>query len=164
MLFRSNKFEFRMPGSALSIADPNTALNTIVAEALCQFADRLENVKDFEKEVRTLLEETIKKHKRILFNGNNYSEEWEKEAANRKLLNLRTTADAIGYYVAEKNIALFEKHNIFTSSEIYSRSEIEYDNYCKIKHIEALIMVEMAKKEIVPAVRSEEHTSELQSR
>ncbi len=150
--FTGNKFEFRMPGSALSIADPNTALNTIVAEALCQFADRLEKAKDFEKEVRALLKETVKKHKRILFNGNNYSEEWVKEAEKRKLLNLKTTPDAIAYYVEEKNIALFEKHNIFTSSEIYSRSEIEYDNYCKIKHIEALIMLEMTKKEIIPAV------------
>ncbi len=153
--FTGNKFEFRMPGSALSIADPNTALNTIVAESLCQFADRLEKAKDFEKEVRMLLKETVKKHKRILFNGNNYSEEWVKEAAARKLLNLKSTADAISYYTEEKNIALFEKHNIFTSSEIYSRKEIEYDNYCKIKHIEALIMVEMTKKEIIPAVSGE---------
>ena len=153
--FTGNKFEFRMPGSALSIADPNTALNTIVAEALCQFADRLEKAEDFEKEVRDLLRETVQKHKRILFNGNNYSEEWVKEAAERKLLNLKSTAEAIARYTEEKNIALFEKHNIFTSSEIYSRQEIEYDNYCKIKHIEALIMVEMAKKEIIPAVSSE---------
>ena len=153
--FTGNKFEFRMPGSALSIADPNTALNTSVAEALCQFADRLENAKDFEKEVRKLLKETVKKHKRILFNGNNYSEEWIKEAEKRGLLNLKNTADAIGYYVAEKNISLFEKHNIFKRSEIFSRCEIEYDNYCKIKHIEALIMVEMTKKEIIPAVSNE---------
>ncbi|MBE6718239.1 MAG: glutamine synthetase type III [Ruminococcaceae bacterium] len=153
--FTGNKFEFRMPGSALSIADPNTALNAIVAEALCQFADRLEKAEDFENEVRALLKETVEKHKRILFNGNNYSEEWVKEAERRGLLNLKSTADAIGYYVAEKNIALFEKHNIFTRSEIFSRCEIEYDNYCKIKHIEALIMVEMAKKEIVPAVSAE---------
>jgi len=153
--FTGNKFEFRMPGSALSIADPNTALNAIVAEALCQFADRLEKADDFESEVRALLKETVEKHKRILFNGNNYSEEWVKEAERRGLLNLKSTADAIGYYVAEKNIALFEKHNIFTRSEIFSRCEIEYDNYCKIKHIEALIMVEMAKKEIVPAISAE---------
>ncbi len=150
--FTGNKFEFRMPGSALSIADPNTALNTSVAEALCQFADRLEKADDFEKEVRKLLKETVAKHKRILFNGNNYSDEWVKEAEKRGLLNLKSTADAIGYYVAEKNIALFEKHNIFKESEIYSRCEIEYDNYCKTKRIEALIMVEMTKKQIVPAV------------
>ena len=153
--FTGNKFEFRMPGSALSIADPNTALNTIVAESLCQFADRLEKAEDFEAEVRELLKETVKKHKRILFNGNNYSEEWVKEAERRGLLNLKSTADAIRYYVAEKNVALFEKHNIFTRNEIFSRCEIEYDNYCKIKHIEALIMVEMAKKEIVPAISAE---------
>lgn len=153
--FTGNKFEFRMPGSALSIADPNTALNTIVAEALCQFADRLEKADNFEKEVRKLIKETVKKHKRILFNGNNYSEEWVKEAEKRGLLNLKSTADAIACYTAEKNIALFEKHNIFTSSEIHSRKEIEYDNYCKIKHIEALIMVEMAKKQIVPAISEE---------
>ncbi len=150
--FTGNKFEFRMPGSALSIADPNTALNTSVAEALCQFADRLEKAEDFEKEVRKLLKETVAKHKRILFNGNNYSDEWVKEAEKRGLLNLKSTADAIGYYVAEKNIALFEKHNIFKESEIYSRCEIEYDNYCKTKRIEALIMVEMTKKQIIPAV------------
>ena len=150
--FTGNKFEFRMPGSALSIADPNTALNTSVAEALCQFADRLEKADDFEKEVRKLLKETVAKHKRILFNGNNYSDEWVKEAEKRGLLNLKSTADAIGYYVAEKNIALFEKHNIFKESEIYSRCEIEYDNYCKTKRIEALIMVEMTKKQIIPAV------------
>ncbi len=153
--FTGNKFEFRMPGSALSIADPNTALNTSVAEALCQFADRLEKADDFEKEVRKLLKESVAKHKRILFNGNNYSKEWVEEAERRGLLNLKSTADAIGYYVAEKNIALFEKHNIFKRSEIFSRCEIEYDNYCKIKHIEALIMVEMTKKEIIPAVSAE---------
>ncbi len=152
--FTGNKFEFRMPGSALSIADPNTVLNTIVAEALCQFADRLESAKDLEKEVRKLLKETVAKHKRILFNGNNYSEEWVKEAEKRGLLNLKTTADAIGYYSSEKNIALFEKHNIFKRSEIFSRCEIEYDNYCKIKHIEATIMVDIAKKEIIPAISS----------
>lgn len=152
--FTGNKFEFRMPGSALSIADPNTALNTSVAEALCQFADRLEKADDFEKEVRKLLKETVAKHKRILFNGNNYSDEWVKEAEKRGLLNLSSTADAIGHYVEEKNIALFEKHNIFKESEIYSRCEIEYDNYCKTKRIEALIMVEMTKKQIIPAVSS----------
>ncbi|MBR5323010.1 MAG: glutamine synthetase III [Clostridia bacterium] len=150
--FTGNKFEFRMPGSSLSIADPNTALNTSVAEALCQFADRLEKAEDFEKEVRILLKETVAKHKRILFNGNNYSDEWVKEAERRGLLNLKSAADAIGKYVAEKNIALFEKHNIFKESEIYSRCEIEYDNYCKTKRIEALIMVEMTKKQIIPAV------------
>ena len=153
--FTGNKFEFRMPGSSLSIADPNTALNTIVAEALCQFADRLEKADDFEAEVRSLLKETVAKHKRILFNGNNYSEEWLKEAEKRGLLNLKSTADAIGYYVAEKNIKLFVKHNIFRESEIYSRCEIEYDNYCKTKRIEALVMVEMVKKQIVPAVSDE---------
>ncbi len=150
--FTGNKFEFRMPGAALSIADPNTVINTAVAESLCQFADRLEKAKDFDLEVRLLLKETVVNHKRILFNGNNYSEEWLKEAENRGLLNLKTTADAIGYYVAEKNIALFEKHSIFTRSEIFSRCEIEYDNYCKVKHIEAMIAVEMAKREIIPAV------------
>ncbi|MBQ6701801.1 MAG: glutamine synthetase III [Clostridia bacterium] len=153
--FTGNKFEFRMPGSALSIADPNTALNTSVAEALSQFADRLEKAKDFEKDVRKLLKETVTKHKRILFNGNNYSDEWVKEAEKRGLLNLKSTADAIGYYVDEKNIALFEKHNIFKRSEIFSRCEIEYDNYCKTKHIEASIMVEMTKKQIIPAVSAE---------
>ena len=152
--FTGNKFEFRMPGSALSIADPNTALNTSVAEALCQFADRLEKADDFEKEVRMLLKETVAKHKRILFNGNNYSDEWVKEAERRGLFNLKSAADAIGCYVAEKNIALFEKHNIFKESEIYSRCEIEYDNYCKTKRIEALIMVEMTKKQIIPAISS----------
>lgn len=153
--FTGNKFEFRMPGSSLSIADPNTALNTAVAEALCQFADRLEGANDLGKEVKELLRETVAKHKRILFNGNNYSQEWVDEAERRGLLNLKSTADAIGYYVAEKNIALFEKHSIFTRNEINSRCEIEYDNYCKTKHIEAVIAVEMAKRDIIPAVTTQ---------
>ena len=150
--FTGNKFEFRMLGSDLSISGPNVVLNTIVAEELSQFADELENAEDFETALHTLIQKTIKEHKRIIFNGNNYAPEWVDEAAKRGLLNLKTTADALPAFIAEKNIAMFTKHKIFTTTEIRSRYDILMDEYCKKLHIEGLTMVDMAQKQILPAV------------
>ena len=150
--FTGNKSEFRMLGSDLSISGPNVVLNTIVAEELSQFADELENAEDFETALHTLIQKTIKEHKRIIFNGNNYAPEWVDEAAKRGLLNLKTTADALPAFIAEKNIAMFTKHKIFTTTEIRSRYDILMDEYCKKLHIEALTMVDMAQKQILPAV------------
>ena len=152
--FTGNKFEFRMLGSSFSIADTNIVLNTIVADVLSDFADRLEKAKDFGKELKALMKETVKKHKRIIYNGNNYSEEWVKEAEKLGLLNLKTTVDALPYFVQDKNIKMFTKMGIFNEKEIRSRYEIMLENYCKIVNIEALTMLEMAKKDIFPAVVS----------
>lgn len=150
--FTGNKFEFRMPGSALSIADPNVVLNTIVAEALSQFADILEKSTNFKEDLNNLVKSVIKEHKRIIFNGNNYCDEWIKEAENRGLLNLKTAPDILPYYLAEKNIQLFTKHGVLTKAEICSRYEILLENYSKTVHIEALTMLEMVKKYVCPAV------------
>ncbi len=152
--FTGNKFEFRMLGSALSISGPNIVLNTIVAETLSQFADALEGSSDFTADLNTLIKKTIKEHKRIIFNGNGYDSSWVEEAEKRGLLNLKSTPDALPYFIAEKNIDLFTKHKIFTAAEMHSRYEILLDNYCKTLNIEALTMVDMAKKQIVPAVLS----------
>ncbi|ADU75080.1 glutamine synthetase [Acetivibrio thermocellus AD2] len=150
--FTGNKFEFRMLGSSASISDANTVLNTIVAEALCQFADRLENAGDFRAELNALIKETIKKHRRIIFNGNNYSEEWVKESEKRGLLNLKSVVEAAPYLISEKNIKLFTKHNIFSESEIHSRYNIMLEEYIKVLHIEALTILDMTKRGIIPAV------------
>jgi len=150
--FTGNKFEFRMLGSSASISDANTVLNTIVAEALCQFADRLENAGDFRAELNALIKETIKKHRRIIFNGNNYSEEWVKESEKRGLLNLKSVVEAAPYLIYEKNIKLFTKHNIFSESEIHSRYNIMLEEYIKVLHIEALTILDMTKRGIIPAV------------
>ena len=152
--FTGNKFEFRMLGSSLSIACPNIMLNTIVAEELSQFADILEKSEDFSAAVTAIIQDTMKNHKRIIFNGNNYSDEWVKEAERRGLYNLKSTAEALPYYIADRNIQLFTKHNIFTPEEMHSRFEIQLDNYCKVLHIEALTMLEMARRDILPAVGS----------
>ncbi|MCX7614204.1 MAG: glutamine synthetase III [Clostridiales bacterium] len=149
--FTGNKFEFRMPGSALSVAGPNFVLNTIVAEELSQFADTLESAGDFTKALNDLIKKTISEHKRIIFNGNNYSEEWVIEAEKRGLLNLKTTVDALPYFLLDKNTELFTKHGILTEAEIHSRYEINLDGYCKTLNIEALTMVEMVKRNIIPA-------------
>lgn len=149
--FTGNKFEFRMVGSSFSIAGPNIMLNTMVAEALAQFADALASAEDVYAAAYELAAQTYKAHKRIVFNGNNYSDEWVEEASRRGLLNLQTTADAIAYYTSAKNVELFNKHKIFSSEELFSRSEVMYENYCKILHIEALTMLDMAKKDIMPA-------------
>lgn len=152
--FTGNKFEFRMLGSALNIACPNIMLNTIVAEAFCEFADELENAEDIRKAVMELIKREYKEHKRIIFNGNNYSDEWVEEAKKRGLLNLRTMPEAMRYYIADKNIALFIKNSIFTESEVHSRYEIQLENYTKVLNIEALTMLDMAKKDILPGVSS----------
>ena len=150
--FTGNKFEFRMVGSSTNIACPNFIINTIVAEELSQFADRLEKAEDFNLELHALIKETIKNHNRILFSGNNYSKEWEKEANRRGLLNLKSTVDALVRYTDEKNIKLFEKHRVLSESEIRSRMEILLENYSNIVHIETLTAVDMARKEITPSI------------
>ncbi len=151
--FTGNKFEFRMIGSSFSVADANIVLNTAVADVLDELSDQLDG-QPKEKIVplaTAWMARTIKAHKRIIYNGNNYSDEWVAEAERRGLFNLRTTADAVPLFVSEKNVALFTRHHIFTKNEIASRCEIMLDNYCKINNIEALTMLDMAKKEIMPA-------------
>lgn len=155
--FTGNKFEFRMLGSSASIAGPNIILNTIVAEAISQLADILEKSNDFENDVHQLIKFTIKKHKRIIFNGNNYSDEWVIEAKNRGLSNFKSTVDALPHFVDEKNIKLFTKHGVFSESEMKSRCEILLENYCKTINIEALTMLDMLKKEIIPSICSYSH-------
>lgn len=150
--FTGNKFEFRMVGSSQSIAGPNFVLNTIVAEALSQVADRLEKAKNFEAEVQALLKEIVKKHKKVIFNGNNYTEEWVAEAAERGLPNFTSTVAALPQLVTAKSIKVFEKHGVLSKVELESRYEITLENYIKTINIEALTMLEMAKRQILPAV------------
>ncbi|MDD4842815.1 MAG: glutamine synthetase III [Anaerotignum sp.] len=150
--FTGNKFEFRMLGSAISIACPNFILNTIVAEELAQFADQLEVAEDFATAANILIRKTVVEHKRIIFNGNNYADEWVVEAEKRGLLNLKTTVDVLPYYLKEKNVTVFTKHGVLTEEEIHSRYEILMEGYVKVVHIEALTMIDLAKKSIMPAV------------
>ena len=153
--FTGNKFEFRMLGSSASLSSPNIVLNTMLAEELSQIATILEtahNTEEAEIMAQQLVSDYLKDHGRIIFNGNNYSAEWVEEAKRRGLLNLKTSADAIPAYLDEKNIALFEKHKIYSREELESRYEITLENYCKVLHIEALTMIEMVKKDIYPAV------------
>mgnify|MGYP002537920245 CR=1 FL=1 len=159
--FTGNKFEFRMPGSSLSIADVNTVLNTIVAESLDDFATALENTDDFERLLHTLIQDTIKEHGNIIFNGNNYSADWLEEAKRRGLLNLPSTPDALKYFVSDMNKALFEKYRVLSGTELVARHEILLENYCKTINIEALTMLEMVKKDIIPAIS--EYTGSLAS-
>jgi len=140
-----------MVGSSLSIAGPNFILNTAVAEILRQFADRLEGEADFAAGLNTLIKETIQKHMRIIFNGNGYNGDWAAEAEKRGLLNLETTPDALPTFLAEKNIRLFETHRVFTAAEMRSRYEILMETYDKALHIEALTMLDMANRRILPA-------------
>ena len=157
--FTGNKFEFRSVGSSLNISDPNIVLNTIVAEALDEFATELEGAEDFTSALHELLVRTIKKHKRVIFNGNGYDDAWVKEATEvRGLPCYPSAVDAIPHFCDEKNIKLFVKHKVFTEVEIKSRTEIQLENYCKIINIEALTTVEMASKEILPAVMEYEKT------
>lgn len=149
--FTGNKFEFRMPGSSLAMADPNIVLNTAVAESLRQFADILENAGDFEAALYNLLRDTILGHRRILFNGNNYSPEWEAEAGKRGLPILRSAVDAIRYYTDIKSIDLFGRHNVLDCVELRSRCDIAYENYIKTAKVEAETMLEMAHRQIIPA-------------
>ena len=150
--FTGNKFEFRMLGSMFSIAGPNVVLNTIVAEELEEFADKLADAPDLEAAVYDLVKETYLAHKRIVFNGNGYTDEWVEEAAKRGLLNLKSTPEAIPYLAAPKNIELFAKHNIFTEAEVKSRVEILLDNYSTTIAIEAATALDMFHKDILPAV------------
>ena len=149
--FTGNKFEFRMLGSEFSIAGPNIVLNTIVAEALNQFADKLEKAADKDAAMKKLIKETIVKHKRIVFNGDGYTDAWVEEAKSRGLLNLKSTPEALPYMEAEKNIELFVKHGIFTAAEVRSRVEIMLEKYAKTINIEALTMLDMLYKDILPA-------------
>ena len=150
--FTGNKFEFRMVGSSQSIAGPLFIINTIVADTLCEFADRLEKVSNFNEGISELVEETIANHGRIIFNGNSYSDEWVAEAARRGLLNLKTTTDALPYFNRPENITLFAKHEVLASEEIESRLELLLENYTKVLRIEALTMLELSHRDIVPAV------------
>ena len=150
--FTGNKFEFRMLGSASSISDTNVMLNTMVADVFSEFADRLEKADDFETEVNTLIKETMDEHKRIIFNGDGYSAEWEIEAERRGLLNLRSTVDAIPLLKTEKNIELFARHGVLSRTEINSRVDIILENYTKTLHIEALTLIDMMNREVVPAI------------
>ena len=152
--FTGNKFEFRMVGSSFNVACPNFIINTIVADELKEFADVLEGAEDFNTSLNALIKSKIKQHKRILFSGNNYSKEWEKEAKKRGLLNLKSTVDALPLYVQKKNIELFTKHNVLSENEIHSRMEILLENYSNIVHIEALTAIDIARKHIIPSVIS----------
>lgn len=149
--FTGNKFEFRMVGSSSSISDTNTILNVIVANTLKEFADKLESSENLEFAVNDLLKETIKNHKRIIFNGNNYSALWEEEANKRGLLKLESSAKALPRLISEKSIELFTKNKIYTEKEIKSRCVAKIENYCKIVTIEAKVMLEMCKNDILPA-------------
>ncbi|MBA2214995.1 glutamine synthetase III [Sellimonas intestinalis] len=154
--FTGNKFEFRMPGSALSVAGPNVVLNTAVAESLSQIYHALKDVPESERStaIEDLLKELIRKHKRILFNGNGYTDDWVAEAEKRGLWNLKSLPDAMPQLIAEKNIDLFTRHQIFTKEEIHSRYEIILENYSKTIHIESLTMQDMVKKDFTPALFS----------
>ena len=150
--FTGNKFEFRMLGSADSISCTNIMMNTIVAEVLSQFADELEKAKDFNKALRALLVKTVAEHKQVIFNGNGYSDEWIEEATTKRgLHNLVSTVDCLPKYLDEKNVKMFEKFKVYQRSEIESRTEILLENYSKVINIEALTMIDMAKKQILPA-------------
>ena len=152
--FTGNKFEFRMLGSAASVANPNIVLNTAVAEVLRQFSAKLENVapEDMESAVHELIKETISAHKRIIFNGNGYTDEWIEEAERRGLYNLKSTPDALPMWIAEKNVKLFTEHKIFTEGELQSRYEIWLENYIKTINIESNTMVEMVQTDLLPSV------------
>ena len=149
--FTGNKFEFRMLGSADSISCTNTIMNTIMAEELSQFADELEKADDFKKALKELLVRTIKEHKQIIFNGNGYSDEWIEEAKRRGLPNLVSTVDCVPLYTRPEYVSIFEKFKVYTKVELESRTEILLENYSKVINIEALTMLDMARKQIIPA-------------
>ena len=155
--FTGNKFEFRMPGSSFSIACPNMILNTIVAAALSDFADELEKSQNFNADLQKLIRRELVLHRNILFNGNNYSDEWREEAEKRGLLNLVTTVEALPHYADEKNVKMFEKLRVLSETEIRSRQEVLLENYLKTVQIEALTMIDLVKKDILPAVISYEN-------
>lgn len=149
--FTGNKFEFRSLGSSQSISCSNTMINTIVAEEFRQFADILEKSTDFNTDMNDLIRQTLKEHSRIIFNGNGYSQEWEEEAEKRGLLNLKSTTDAMPYYLAQKNIDMFQRHGVHTETEMKARYDIQMQEYAKLLNIEAKTMVDMARKQILPA-------------
>jgi glutamine synthetase len=149
--FTGNKFEFRMVGSSASIAEPNTALNTIAAEILSRIATRLEKAKNIDAEVQSIVTEIVKKHKRVIFNGNNYTDEWVKDAEKRGLPNIKSTVAAIPVLISEKSVKVYEKHSVLSKEELHSRYEIYLENYTKTVNIEALTMLEIAKRQILPA-------------
>ena len=149
--FTGNKFEFRMLGSSTSISGANVVLNTAVAESLRKYADILENADNFETSLHELIRSVIKKHKRIIFNGNGYGEEWLKEAAARGLKNFRTTVDCVPYYLDIKNVDLFARHRVYSEIELAARYKMKLDNYCKVIRIEAQTMQEMVWQDILPA-------------
>ena len=148
--FTGNKFEFRMPGSSVNISDANTVLNTAVAKELKGYADELEQAEDFDKAVVALIKRTIRDHKRVIFNGNGYSKEWEEEAARRGLKNEPSACEALGAFVDPKNIALFEQMSVLNEAECRSRYEVKLENYAKVRHIEAVTMLEMARRQLIP--------------
>ena len=150
--FTGNKFEFRMLGSSASISGANVVINTAVAESLRQYADALEGSTDFENDLHELIRSVIRKHKRIIFSGNGYGDEWVREAEKRGLLNLPTTPDCVPHYLAMKNVELFARHRVYTEIELAARYKMKLDNYCKVLHIEALTMLDMARQDILPAV------------
>ena len=152
--FTGNKFEFRALGSALNIACPNIMLNTMVAEELSEFYDELKDASDLDTAVKALIKKTFTEHQAIIFNGNNYAPEWVEEAEKRGLLNLKSLPDAVEHYIDQKNLDLFTKNKIYSVDEIHARYEIELENYAKIINIEALTMIDMAKKDMIPAVTS----------
>lgn len=162
MAFTGNKFEFRMLGSAQSISGPNIALNTIMAQELKEFADVLEKSTDFNSDLSDLIQKTLTEHQRIIFNGNGYDDAWVKEAEKRGLMNLATTADALPYYISEKNIRLYEDNGIYTREEVLARYHIHVDTYCAQISIEAHTMDDMIRRQILPAVSS--YTAELSRR
>lgn len=154
LAFTGNKFEFRMLGSSQSVSGPNIALNTIMAEELKWFADQLEGSQHFEEDLQKLICQALTEHSRIIFNGNNYNDSWVEEAKRRGLSNLRTTAQCLPAYISKKNLDLVTRRGIFTKTEFMARYEIHLENYCKILHIEALTMIDMAKNQIFPAASS----------
>ena len=157
LAFTGNKFEFRMLGSSQSVAEPNIALNTIMAEELCKFADILEKAEDFDKTLHDLVCEAFTKHQRIIFDGNGYSEEWKQEAAARGLSNYPSSAEALAHYVTEKNVDLVTRHGIFTEAEFRARHAIHQETYSKIVAIEARTMIDMAQRQILPAAMGYTH-------
>ena len=150
--FTGNKFEFRMLGSASSVSDTNVMLNTMLADVFAEYAEKLENAENIEDEVNEIIKTALHNHKRIIFNGDGYSKEWEQEAERRGLLNLPSTVDALPLLKSEENIALFERHGVFNRAEINSRIDIILENYAKTVHIEALTLIEMMNRDVIPAI------------
>jgi glutamine synthetase len=147
-----------MPGSSCSIACPNMIMNTIVAEALSQFSDVLESSTDFHSDLNKLIHDTLIRHRRILFNGNNYSDEWHEEAEKRGLSLFSNTVEALPHYTDEKNIRLFEKHRVLSPTEVASRQEVLLENYTKVTNVECLTLIDLVKKDILPSVLNHENS------